>query len=47
MNFFRGENEMMEYFKDNKLDYDTSFGLDLKTAFEVGKKIFTSGGDEK
>lgn len=47
MNFFRGEKEMVEYFEENKLDYNSSYGLSLENAIEVGKKIFISGGDEK
>lgn len=45
MNFFGSEKEMLNYFKDNDLDYDTTFGLELNQAFIVGKKIFEIGDD--
>lgn len=33
---------MEKYFKDNNLDQDTTYGLDLEKALQVGKKIFYS-----
>ena len=40
MNFFRGKDNLLNYYEGNELDEETSFGLDLETAFEVGKKVF-------
>ena len=42
MNFFLDEKKMKDYFIDNELDYETTYGLSLDEAFEVGKKIFYS-----
>lgn len=42
MNFFLDEKKMKDYFEDNELDYETTYGLNLDEAFEVGKKIFYS-----
>ncbi len=36
---------MLNYFEENNLDYDTTFGLELDQAFKVGKKIFEIGDD--
>lgn len=33
---------MKDYYVDNELDYETTYGLGLDEAFEVGKKIFYS-----
>ncbi len=33
---------MLTYFEENNLDYETTYGLSLDVAFEVGKKIFYS-----
>lgn len=41
MNFFQGEKEMLDYFESMKLDYETTYGLDLEKAFEVAKKTFS------
>ena len=42
MNFFLDEKKMLDYFESNELDYETTYGLNLDEAFEVGKKIFYS-----
>mgnify|MGYP006894387253 CR=1 FL=1 len=40
MNFFRGKSELAEYFEDNELDEETTYGVDLETAFLIGKNAF-------
>lgn len=41
MNFFRGKYNLIEYYKTNNLDPNTSFALTLEEAFEIGKETFS------
>ena len=40
MNFFGSKNDMEEWIKNQNINNDTTFLLDLNTAFEVATDIF-------
>lgn len=40
MNFFGSKNDMNEWFKNQEVDNNTTYLLDLQTAFKVATAIF-------
>lgn len=41
MNFFRGKENLEEYYNSRNLDPSTSFALTLEEGFKIGELIFS------